>query len=405
MGKNIDEGGFENNVSDSPQQFYKHLKPILILTSIFFVNFIARIIIAPLTTTIERDLEISHADSGTFFLFISIGYFTTLLASGVVSSFLTHRRTILVSSLCLSLALLITAYMDSLQGIRFGLLLLGMAAGLYLPSGTATLTGLTQPQHWGKTFAIHEFAPNMSLVAAPIIVELTLVAFGRQAVFFIIGCAGLILTLLFYLFGSGGNFKSAFPNLAYLKTLLRNRSVWIMVILFSLGISSVLGIYAMLPIFLVTERGMDRQWANTLLSVSRIFSVFMPFAAGWATDRFGPNRVLTVILLFGGILTILVASAPASWVPLFVCLQPMVAVCFFAPGMAAISALSDMENRSVTVSLTISLGFLIGGGVLPYLIGLIGDIKSVALGILIVGGMITFGAILPNYLKNMYKFR
>lgn len=395
--------GSGSDYSNTPQQFNKHLKPILILTSIFFINFISRIIIAPLTTNIEKDLGISHADSGTFFLFLSIGYFTTLLASGLVSSNISHRQTILASSFSLSIALLSTSLMNSLLGIRIGMLFLGMATGLYLPSAVATLTGLIRPQHWGKAFAIHELAPNLSFIAAPLLAELTLITYGRQAGFFILGCVSLILTVSFYFFGSGGDFRGSAPNLVYLKTLLTNRSIWLMIILFSLGVSSVLGVYAMLPIFLVTERGLDRQWANTLLSVSRVFCVMMPFVAGWATDRLGPNRVLTFILFFAGILTILVALAPLSLVPLFVCLQPMVAVCFFAPGMAAVSAMSTIETRGITVSLTISMGFLIGGGVLPFFIGLIGDIKSVALGITVVGGMITMGAILPNYLKYQLK--
>lgn len=403
MDRNQKKEGGKSDVTDTPQQFHKHLKPVLILTSIFFINFISRIIIAPFTTSIENDLGISHAASATFFLFISIGYFTTLIASGIVSSIISHRQTILASSFFLSIALFSTALMNGLQGIRIGLFFLGMATGLYLPSAVATLTGLIKPQHWGKAFAIHELAPNLSFIAAPLLAEFTLITYGRQAGFFILGCAGLILTILFYFFGSGGEFRGDYPNLAYIRTLLSSRSTWIMIILFSLGVGSVLGIYAMLPIFLVTERGMDRQWANTLLSVSRIFSLAMPFVAGWATDRFGPNRVLTLILLFAGILTILLASVPQPWIPLFVCLQSMVAVSFFVPGMAALSAMSKIETRSIAVSLTVSLGFLIGGGGVPFFIGLIGDMRSVAFGITLVGGIITMGAILPNHLKYLLK--
>ena len=56
------------------------LRPLLLLTSIFFVNFLSRIILAPMMPRVESDLGISHAEGGSFFLLISTGYFITLIA-------------------------------------------------------------------------------------------------------------------------------------------------------------------------------------------------------------------------------------------------------------------------------------------------------------------------------------
>jgi len=50
--------------------------PLLLLTSIFFVNFLARILLAPLMPAVESDLGLSHAEAGSFFLLVSLGYFT-----------------------------------------------------------------------------------------------------------------------------------------------------------------------------------------------------------------------------------------------------------------------------------------------------------------------------------------
>jgi hypothetical protein len=46
--------------------FWPELGPVVFLAVIFFINFIARIILAPLLPAIERELEISHAQSGSF---------------------------------------------------------------------------------------------------------------------------------------------------------------------------------------------------------------------------------------------------------------------------------------------------------------------------------------------------
>jgi NNP family nitrate/nitrite transporter-like MFS transporter len=172
-----------------------------------------------------------------------------------------------------------------------------------------------------------------------------------------------------------------------------------MVILFSLGISSTLGIYTMLPLYLVTDHGMDRNWANTLIALSRIGGVGMALAGGWATDRFGPQRILRIVFVLTGMMTLFIGLAPQTWIAVAVFLQPIMAVCFFPAGFAALSQVSSPSERNLTVSLTIPMAFLIGGGATPALIGFIGDVHSFGWGIAMVGGLIMTGTIFAGFIK------
>ena len=151
-----------------PESFRTLMGPLLLLTTIFFLNFMARIIQAPLMPAIEAELGISHGVAGSLFFTISIGYFISLIGSGFVSARLKHRGVIILSSLSVGLILMVIAASSSLWAIRGSLVVLGLAAGLYLPSGIATLTGFVGRPHWGKAIAIHELAPNLSFVAAPL---------------------------------------------------------------------------------------------------------------------------------------------------------------------------------------------------------------------------------------------
>ena len=108
--------------------------PLCLLTSIFFVNFLARIVLAPLMPGIESDLDISHAEAGSLFLVVSLGYFVSLLGSGFISSRLTHKRTIITSAMALGLALILISFSSGLWSMRLGAFFLGVAAGPYLPS-------------------------------------------------------------------------------------------------------------------------------------------------------------------------------------------------------------------------------------------------------------------------------
>lgn len=376
-----------------------NLRPLLLLTAIFFVNFMSRIIQAPMMPLIEEQLNLTHGGAGSLFLTISIGYFITLVGSSFVCSRITHRQAVLLSITAVGIALLGTSLSNGLWGIRFGLLSLGMAAGLYLPSGIATLTTLVDIRHWGKAIAIHELAPNLSFVAAPLVAEVFLAWFSWRLAFAVLGIAALVLSVVFYRFGRGGEFRGDVPSRSSVGSLVGRPAYWILVLLFGLGISSTMGIYTMLPLFLVTEHDITRHVANTLVSLSRISGLVMALVGGWAVDRFGIKAVLRAVLVLTGAATLGIAVADRGVVQVLVFLQPVLAVSFFPAGLAAVSRVSPPNLRNLAVSLVSPLGFLIGGGLVPTLIGISGDLASFSLGIAVVGTLIAVGALLPGLLK------
>ncbi len=399
MNKDIKLRNIDSNDNTATESFLNVIGPILILTSIFFLNFTSRISPAPLAPRIEVDLHLSHADSGALFFFISIGYFVTLIGSGFISSRINHMRTIVTSNTALGFALIGTAFCSGPWTMRLGLFAVGMATGLYLPSAIATLTSLVPSRHWGKALAIHELAPNLSFIAAPLICEAVLSRFSWRGVFLLLGLVTLVMSPIFVRYSRGGDFKGQAPGLGSLGQLLGDLSFWVMVLLFSLGVVSTLGLYTMLPLFLVSEHGIDRNAANTLLALSRIPSVLMAFAGGWATDRIGPRRTLKIVLFIAGLMTVLLGMGSSSTIRVLVFCQPLIAVCFFPAGFAAMSLIVSPQLRNVAVSLIIPLAFVAGGGLAPVFIGYIGDAHSFSLGIMICGGLIFIGAFFTGLLK------
>ncbi len=373
--------------------------PLLIMTFIFFLNFMSRIIFAPLLPVIEQDLDIHHVQAGSLFLFITSGYFISLMGSGFVSSRLTHRNAIILSAFVLGLIQMGVSFCESLWAIRSGVFFIGLMAGIYLPSGIATLTALVNPGHWGKAVAIHELAPNLGFVVIPLIAEALLAWFPWRGVVAAAGLLTLLSGAAFYRFGRGGHFRGAPPTLSAIRTLIREPGFWIMLCLFSLAISSTLGIYTMLSLYLVAERGMDQTLANTLIACSRILGVGASFIAGWAADRLGIRKTVITVFLITGLLTVLLGPVPDAVLYVVFFLQPTIAVCFFPAGFAALSSLGPPEIRSVAVSFTIPFAFTIGSGVVPTLIGVMGDRGSFGIGISVLGLFIMGGALLARALK------
>ena len=160
----------------------------------------------------------------------------------------------------------------------------------------------------------------------------------------------------------------------------------------------------MLPLYLITEHGMEKEAANTLVAFSRISSVFMPLVGGWMGDRIGNGKVLRYILFTAGMLTIPMGLLSGIPLLVFVVLQPMVAVCFFPSAFAVLSHLGGSEARGTAVALCVPLAFLLGGGVIPMCIGLMGDSFSLAVGFTVVGVVTAVLAVIFGRGKQLLAF-
>ncbi|MCU0601338.1 MAG: MFS transporter [Desulfobacterales bacterium] len=380
------------------ESFRGSLGPLCLLTLLFFMNFMARIVQAPLMPAIEEDLHLSHAQAGSLFFILSVGYFIALMGSGFVSARITHRGTMALSIASAGMALLATAASDTLWGVRAGLFLTGLCTGLYLPSAIAAITEFVSPRHWGKAIAVHEAAPNLAFVLAPIFSEALLARVAWPAVLAVLG-AGAVLSAAFFLrYCRVGAFAGEAPNLRSIGILGRQPSYWLMILLFGFGISGSLGLYTMLPLFLVSTHGLARDYANTLLAVSRIPGVLAAFGSGWFTDRIGPKRTMIVVLALNGLLTMILGVAPTAWLPCLVFIQPALAVCFFPAGFAAIGRMAPAGARNIAVSMTTPFAFMIGAGAVPALIGWSSDLHSFSAGFLVVGGLILAGGLMSRLL-------
>jgi len=134
-----------------------------------------------------------------------------------------------------------------------------------------------------------------------------------------------------------------------------------MVFLGALAISATIGVYSMLPLYLVTERGMSQSDANTW-SLSPA-SPRSPRSCSPARHR--PHRTpedhVTRLHLQGS-MTVMLGLASASWISIAVCLQPLISACFFPANFAMLSAIAPQQSRNIAVSLAVPIGIVVGGG-------------------------------------------
>lgn len=367
---------------------------LAIVTTIFFFNFLSRVVLSPLMPVIEKDLGLDHTTAGGFFMMIALGYSAGLFSSGFVSARLTHRRTIALTAVACGCAYFLIAAGQTMWMIRLGLILVGIATGIYLPSGITTITSSIPPAHWGKAIGVHELAPSLAYIGAPLIAEALLVLLPWQAILALIGGVSVVLGLAFLRLSPGGDFTGEAPTLGNIRLLTSRPSFWIMVALFCVGITASMGVYSMMPLYLVAERGIDRSMANTLIGLSRIPIIFMALISGWISDRIGPKPTIVAVILFNGITAILLGALPGRWVVLMVFLQPMLTVCFFPAAFTILSRIVPPRARNLSVSLTVFIAYLSGAGFVPTLLGIFGDRDAFGLAFILIGCITLLAALL-----------
>ncbi len=370
---------------------------LLILAFIFYLNFLSRIIVSPLLPEIKEDLAIGAAQASGMFMFLSIGYFTALLGSGFISSMIGHKKSILLSVCCASLCLVIISLSSKLYVLYAGFLALGLATGIYLPSGIATIASLFDQRFWGRAFSVHELAPNLAFITAPVIASFFL---GRSTWHYLMAilAAVSLLTGIIFLRINAGNFPGTAPNLASCSLYLKKKEFWLMTILFGLGITSTLGVYNMLPLFLVSVHSMSNADANLLVSLSRVATLFTAIAGGVLSDRYGPRNVMGWMLLFTGAVTVVLGLTHGIMLHISVFLQPLLAVCFFPAAFAAISELSGPEDRNLLISMVVPFAFLGGGGIMPLIIGIFADHGLFSEGFMLTGLFLASGFLLSRFM-------
>jgi NNP family nitrate/nitrite transporter-like MFS transporter len=386
-----------------PEPFSGAIGSVLFLTLLFFLTFISRFIFAPLMPAMSSELGLSHSQAGSIFLFGSMGVFVGSLSAGFVSSRILHKGTIALSLIGAAPALLLCTMLTPLWALRGAVLMLGFMAGMNLPSNVATITALVSRQDWGKALAVQQMAPPLGLILGPLLSVFLMNWFTWRAPLVVLAIAGIAAAVILIRFGNIGQFPGDAPDLSLARIILSGRSFWIMIILFALGMGGQVGIYAMMPLYLITERGMPQASANMLIGLSQVSALFMTFFAGWVTDRIGEKKAISVFLLASGIVTLLLGLVSGLWLKLVVFLQPALIVCYFPAGFAALARIVQPNLRSLATAWVTPCAIVLGGGLFPLLLGYMGQTVTFASGIILAGGIIIVGSCLPFLLDLIEK--
>ncbi len=372
----------------------------LLFWSLWYVNFSYRTVISPLLPIIEDEFAISHAVAGSIFSFLSVGYTITLLLSGVLSPRIGYKRSIILGFLILMTSQFFLRYSTTYTSLAVASLFIGLGAGIYLPSAIPLITAVFGRNHWGKAIAFHETAASFSVFSIPLLTAIALRFLNWRTIFFILSAAGLIVCVFFFIFSPDPSPQKG--KRVRFSSVLYRRDFWVMSILWVFTSSCALGLYNVIPLFLVKENGMHLETANTIFGFSRIGGFFVAITSGFLVDRYGAKKILFLVILFTGLSTMGLALArtiPFLVVMLFV--QATIYPAFFPVALVAISSLTDFNERSIFTGTTIAIGVIFGMGLTPVILGAVADVWNFKVGIFALGALTTVSCISLKGVKGI----
>ena len=174
-----------------------------------------------------------------------------------------------------------------------------------------------------------------------------------------------------------------------------------MAIIWICGMGANLGIYSIIPLYLTKELHLDMGYANTILGISRLGSVGVAIACGFLIDRFDLRKIMFLVMIITSVVTVLMGLAPAKYVGIVLFLQALFVTGLFPVGLVAIAKTFNREMRGLATGIITAASTVFGSGIIPYFLGISGDLYSFRLGITILGIFVALASTLVFHLKEL----
>jgi MFS family permease len=322
-----------------------------------------------------------------------------MILSGFYAGRIGFKRSIVFSFAVLGCACLSIPCIKSFSAFYIIVFVVGFSSGIFLPAVMPLIREHFSGEILGRTISMYDSAGAISIFSVPFIALLLLKYFQWRGIFSILGGVLLIIAMLFFL--KGEELKVNHPHATVFRCLVTKKSLWVMVSLMSAMMGANLGIYYILPLYLTKELFLSIGYANTLLGISRLGGVGIAILCGFLVDRFSLRIITFVMIIVSGVLTIILGMSPTTLTGITLFLQAL-----FISGIppllwVCMARLFDRETLSMAVGFIMPLSIMFGTGLIPYLLGLSGDLLSFRFGIIMLGVLLTVVSWLTLSLREL----
>jgi len=365
-----------------------------LLFLLYMFDYIDRMVVTSMFTSIERDWGISHTQSG---LLVSAVYWAIVILTFPISILVdrwSRTKTIGVMAIMWSLATALCALTGNFVQLFMARLLIGVGEAGYAPGGSAMISGLYPLDKRAKMIGLWNASIPLGSAIGVLLGGMIAVKLGWKHAFGIVAIPGLIVSILF-LFVK--DYKTV--DLSFLdhsnntvkmekKDMIREFITRPSVIFTYFGMACVVfvttSLLTWLPTYFEKMRGVPQDKAGQMASFVMLLAIVGAPLGGIFTDRWRKSQA-NARLLFPALTTL------SSAITLFIALillkgtvQYLVLLVFgvfvlmFISGAAAVT--QDVIHpglRATSYAIAVVFQNLLGASIAPVIIGKIYDLTNI----------------------------
>lgn len=378
--------------------FAKAVPTLVHITGVSFLFFLSRSAMSPLLLEVEQAFSLSHAAIARAFAVYTIGYGISVFCSGFAARRISFRRLMPIAAVVGVIGLGIVAFSPNVFVLQVGLFVFGVGFGLEAPTAISMIAATVHRPDWQRAMSLHEMSPHLGMILAPIGVIAIGALLDWRGVFWALALLLFVQGGWFFLRVKDGDEYGEAPSIKAIGVLVRRLEFWVLIVFFALALSSTDGIYLLIPTFLIVEGGISPTIANSIFGASRVLPIVALFVSALISDRIGPRWTIVLSVAGAGAVVVLMGTTEGIVRIVTVFLQPTIGALFFPAGFSALAALSPGRSRNVGISMVLPLAVIFGVGVVPALVGQMGDTISFSAGFVILGTTMVIAGISAIFL-------
>jgi MFS family permease len=397
----------------------------VLLFLLYMFDYIDRMVVTSMFTSIEKDWGITHTQSG---LLVSAVYWAIVLLTFPVSILVdrwSRTKTIGVMAIMWSLATALCALTGNFVQLFMARMLIGVGEAGYAPGGSAMISGLYPIDKRAKMMGIWNAAIPLGSAIGVLLGGIIAVKLGWKHAFGIVALPGLIVAILFLFVKDYKTVDLSFIDKAQNKVKMESKDIFRefiskpSVILTYFGMAAVVfvttSMLTWLPTYFEKVRGIPQQTAGQMASSVMLLALIGAPLGGFLTDRWRKSKP-NARLLFPAISTLL--SAIVLFIALALLKGPMQYICLLIFGLLILTFISGAAAvtqdvihpglRATSYAIAVVVQNLLGASTAPIIMGKIYDLTNIQTALSSLPFVLLIGALLfwigsKYYIRDLGK--
>jgi predicted MFS family arabinose efflux permease len=391
-----------------------------LLFLLYMFDYIDRVVVTSMFTSIEKDWGLSHAQSG---LLVSVVYWSIVLLTFPVSLLVdrwSRRKTIGIMSVLWSVATALCALTGNYTQLLFTRMLIGVGEAGYAPGGTAMIAGIYPQEKRAKMIGLWNASIPLGTAIGVALGGIIAAKWGWKNAFGIVALPGLIVAVLFFFVK---DYKTVDLNISLSqqgKTRMKTSDIFNefikkpSLIYTYFGIASVAFVTTSMitwfPRYLQDTLAISQRAAGMKASAVMALAIIGAPLGGYLSDRWRKHRI-RARLLFPSLTTAI--SAVFLFIAfhfltgllqyIFFLMFGILVTAFISAASAVTQDVVHFGLRAVSYSFAVFVQNLLGSSLAPIAIGKLYDVSNIQTAMSILPAMLLLGSFLFYKASKHYE--